>query len=180
MYIYFIAQSSDSCSMTSAVHAMLMCSFLYHKDDEVVDELHYEIKKIEGRQPAWEDDADDEERYLNLLPMNCVAPLLLNTDMPASNQDMILTVIITNIIIIIIIIIIILMKIIISSGHLLSMTEFLTDHNERFQKISILYHGRLLGFPKRRGGSQLWNSKGMGAGADPGFQKGGWMADHIY
>ena len=42
-----------------------------------------------------------------LLPMNnCVAPLLLNTDMPASNQDMILTVIITNIIIIIIIIII--------------------------------------------------------------------------
>ena len=43
-----------------------------------------------------------------LLPMNnCVAPLLLNTDMPASNQDMILTVIITNIIIIIIIIIII-------------------------------------------------------------------------
>ena len=91
--------------------------------------------------------------------MNCVAPLLLNTDMPASNQDMILTVIITNIIIIIIIII---MKIIISSGHLLSMTEFLTDHNERFQKISILHHGRLLGFPKRRGGSQLWNSKGMG------------------
>ena len=45
--------------------------------------------------------------------MNCVAPLLLNTDMPASNQDMILTVIITNIIIIIIIIIII-MKIIIN------------------------------------------------------------------
>lgn len=32
------------------------------EDDEVVDELHYEIKKIEGRQPAWEDDADDEER----------------------------------------------------------------------------------------------------------------------
>ena len=95
--------------MTSAVHAMLMCSFLYHKDDEVVDELHYEIKKIEGRQPAWEDDADDEERYI--APMNCVAPLLLNTDMPASNQDMILTVIITNIIIIIIIII---MKIIIN------------------------------------------------------------------
>ena len=94
--------------MTSAVHAMLMCSFLYHKDDEVVDELHYEIKKIEGRQPAWEDDADDEERYI--APMNCVAPLLLNTDMPASNQDMILTVIITNIIIIIIII----MKIIIN------------------------------------------------------------------
>ena len=64
MYIYFIAQNSDSCSMTSAVHAMLTCSFLYHKDDEVVDELHYEIKKIEGRQPAWEDDADDEERYI--------------------------------------------------------------------------------------------------------------------
>ena len=106
MYIYFIAQNSDSCSMTSVVHAMLMCSFLYHKDDEVVDELlHYEIKKIEGRQPAWEDDADDEERYI--VPMNCVAPLLLNTDMPASNQDMILTVIITNIIIINIIIIII-------------------------------------------------------------------------
>ena len=156
MYIYYIAQNSDSCSMTSAVHAMLMCSFLYHEDDDVVDELHYEIKKIEGRQPAWEDDADDEERYI--VPMNCVAPLLLNTDMPASNQDMILTVIIINIIIIIIII----MKIIISSGHLLSMTEFLTDHNERFQKISILYHGRLLGFPKGRGGSQLWNSKGMG------------------
>ena len=111
MYIYFIAQNSDSCSMTSAVHAMLMCSFLYHKDDEVVDELHYE-KKIEGRQPAWEDDADDEERYI--VPMNCVAPLLLNTDMPASNQDMMLTVIITNIIIIIIVIIIIIMKIIIN------------------------------------------------------------------
>ena len=110
MYIYFIAQNSDSCSMTSAVHAMLMCSFLYHKDDEVVDELHYEIKKIEGRQPAWEDDADDEERYI--VPMNCVAPLLLNTDMPASNQDMILTVIITNIIIINIIIIIIIINMI--------------------------------------------------------------------
>lgn len=65
MYIYFIAQKSDSCSMTSAVYTMLMCSFLYHKDDEVVDELHYEIKKSEGRQPAWEDDADDEERYIN-------------------------------------------------------------------------------------------------------------------
>jgi len=113
MYIYFIAQNSDSCSMTSAVHAMLMCFFLYHKDDGVVDELHYEIKKSEGRQPAWEDDADDEERYI--VPMNCVAPLLLNTDMPASNQDMILTVIINNnTIIIIIIIIIIIMKIIIN------------------------------------------------------------------
>ena len=32
----------------------------------------------------------------------------------------------------------------------------------RFQKISILYHGRLLGFPKGRGGSRLWNSEGMG------------------
>ena len=34
----------------------------------------------------------------------------------------------------------------------------------QFQKISILYHGRLLGFPKGRGGSQLWNSEGMGGG----------------
>ena len=32
----------------------------------------------------------------------------------------------------------------------------------RFQKISIPYHGRLLGFPKGRGGSRLWNSEGMG------------------
>ena len=32
----------------------------------------------------------------------------------------------------------------------------------RFQKISILYDGRLLGFPKGRGGSRLWNSEGMG------------------
>ena len=32
----------------------------------------------------------------------------------------------------------------------------------QFQKISILYHGRLLGFPKGRGGSRLWNSEGMG------------------
>ena len=35
-------------------------------------------------------------------------------------------------------------------------------HNGRFQKISIPYHGRLLGFPKGRGGSRLWNSEGMG------------------
>ena len=34
----------------------------------------------------------------------------------------------------------------------------------RFQKISIPYHGRLLGFPKGRGGSRLWNSEGMGGG----------------
>ena len=34
--------------------------------------------------------------------MNCVAPLFLNTDMPASNQDMFVTVFSTNIIIIII------------------------------------------------------------------------------
>ena len=32
----------------------------------------------------------------------------------------------------------------------------------RFQKIYILYHGRLLGFPKGRGGSRLWNSEGLG------------------
>ena len=32
----------------------------------------------------------------------------------------------------------------------------------QFQKISILYHGHLLGFPKGRGGSRLWNSEGMG------------------
>ena len=36
------------------------------------------------------------------------------------------------------------------------------DPNGRFQKISIPYHGRLLGFPKGRGGSRLWNSEGMG------------------
>ena len=34
--------------------------------------------------------------------------------------------------------------------------------NGRFQKISIPTHGRLLGFPKWRGGSRLWNSEGMG------------------
>ena len=34
--------------------------------------------------------------------------------------------------------------------------------NGRFQKISIPYHRRLLGFPKGRGGSRLWNSEGMG------------------
>ena len=32
----------------------------------------------------------------------------------------------------------------------------------RFQKISILYHGQLLGFLTGRGGSRLWNSEGMG------------------
>ena len=37
-------------------------------------------------------------------------------------------------------------------------------YNGRFQKISILYHGRLLEFPKGRGGSRLWNSEGMGGG----------------
>ena len=35
-------------------------------------------------------------------------------------------------------------------------------NNGRFQKISIQYHGQLLGFPKGRGGSRLWNSEGMG------------------
>ena len=41
--------------------------------------------------------------------------------------------------------------------------EMLTKVNiGRFQKISIPYHGRLLGFPKGRGGSRLWNSEGMG------------------
>ena len=38
----------------------------------------------------------------------------------------------------------------------------LTADNGWFQKISIPYHGRLLGFPKGRGGSRLWNSEGMG------------------
>jgi len=32
----------------------------------------------------------------------------------------------------------------------------------RFLKISIPYDGRLLGFPKEREGSRLWNSEGMG------------------
>ena len=36
--------------------------------------------------------------------------------------------------------------------------------NGRFQKISIPYNGRLLGFPKGRGGSRLWNSEGIGGG----------------
>ena len=39
---------------------------------------------------------------------------------------------------------------------------FLPSSVRRFQKISILYHGQLLGFPKGRGGSQLWISDGMG------------------
>ena len=30
------------------------------------------------------------------------------------------------------------------------------------RKYPYLYHGRLLGFPKRRGGSRLWNSEGKG------------------
>ena len=30
------------------------------------------------------------------------------------------------------------------------------------RKYLYLYHGRLLGFPKGRGGSRLWNSEGMG------------------
>ena len=34
--------------------------------------------------------------------------------------------------------------------------------NGRFQKISMLHHGRLLGFPKGTEGSRLWNSEGMG------------------
>ena len=75
-----IQSENITCIYFKAQKSMLMCSFLYHKDDEVVDELHYEIKKSEGRQPAWEDDADDDERYI--VPMNCVTPLLLNTDMP--------------------------------------------------------------------------------------------------
>ena len=41
--------------------------------------------------------------------------------------------------------------------------------NGRFQKISISYHGRLLGFPKGRGGSRLWNSEGMGGGGGGGL-----------
>ena len=42
--------------------------------------------------------------------------------------------------------------------------------NGRFQKISILYHGRLLGFPKGRGGSRSWNSEGMGGIYDLKFE----------
>ena len=30
------------------------------------------------------------------------------------------------------------------------------------RKYPCLYHGRLFGFPKGRGGSRLWNSEGMG------------------
>ena len=30
------------------------------------------------------------------------------------------------------------------------------------RKYPYLYHGRLFGFPKGRGGLQLWNSEGMG------------------
>ena len=30
------------------------------------------------------------------------------------------------------------------------------------RKCPYLYHGRLFGFPKGRGGSRLWNSEGMG------------------
>ena len=40
-----------------------------------------------------------------------------------------------------------------------------------FQKISIPYHGRLLGFPKGRGGSRLWNSEGMGGIFTIGYPK---------
>ena len=40
--------------------------------------------------------------------------------------------------------------------------SFFCFSNGRFQKISIPYHGRLLGFPKGRGDSRLWNSEGMG------------------
>ena len=36
------------------------------------------------------------------------------------------------------------------------------------QKISIPYHGRLLGFPKGRRGSRLWNSEGIGGGGGGG------------
>ena len=43
-------------------------------------------------------------------------------------------------------------------------TECLIVPIGRFQKISIPYHGRLLGFPTGRGGSRLWNSEGMGGG----------------
>ena len=35
-------------------------------------------------------------------------------------------------------------------------------HNGRFQKISVPYHGRLLGIPRATGGSLNWNSEGIG------------------
>ena len=38
------------------------------------------------------------------------------------------------------------------------------------RKYPYLYHGRLLGFPKGRGGSRLWNSEGMGGNAFWNFQ----------
>ena len=47
-------------------------------------------------------------------------------------------------------------------GLLTAFNRLNVYYNGRFQKISILYHGRLLGFPKGRGGSRLWNSEGMG------------------
>jgi len=34
----------------------------------------------------------------------------------------------------------------------------------RFQKISVPYHGRLLGIPKASGDTCEWNSEGMGGG----------------
>ena len=43
-------------------------------------------------------------------------------------------------------------------------------YNGRFQKISIPYDGQLLGFPKERGGSRLWNSEGMGGIYDWKFE----------
>ena len=46
-------------------------------------------------------------------------------------------------------------------SHIKQRLDLFTD-NGQLQKISILYHGRLLGFPKGRGGSRLWNSEGMG------------------
>ena len=42
------------------------------------------------------------------------------------------------------------------TGFLLKMKWAIPENN------SIPYHGRLLGFPKGRGGSRLWNSEGMG------------------
>ena len=50
-------------------HLCLSILFLHlnEDDDEVEVESHQAAKKnetIEGRQPAWEDDADEEERYM--------------------------------------------------------------------------------------------------------------------
>ena len=59
-------------------------------------------------------------------------------------------------------------------GLLTAFNRLNVYYNGRFQKISILYHGRLLGFPKGRGGFTImefwghgggiydWKSEGMG------------------